>query len=133
MSTLNPMQLQLVDFHKAMDLAVGESPAMRSPELRANLIEEEAKETVDAIRRGDMVEAIDGMCDVLYVVFGTAVDFGIDLAPFFDEVHRTNMAKKDGKIRASDGKRLKPEGWKPPRIKEMLDAITPKGDANVPT
>lgn len=120
---MNKMQEQLVEFHKVMDLAVGTRPAMLTPELRANLIEEEARETVEAIRRGDMVEAIDGMCDLLYVTFGTAVDFGINLEPFFDEVHRTNMAKVNGPIRASDGKRLKPEGWQPPRIKEMLDNL----------
>jgi predicted HAD superfamily Cof-like phosphohydrolase len=62
------------------------------------------------------------MCDVIYVICGTAVEFGIDLAPFFAEVHRTNMAKEGGATRA-DGKILKPEGWQPPRIAEMLAAL----------
>lgn len=118
------MQQQLVEFHTAVAATngMGQIPAIRGLDLRANLIEEEARETVEAIRRGDLVEAIDGMCDVLYVVFGTAVSFGIDLEPFFDEVHRTNMLKASGPVR-EDGKRLKPPGWQPPRIKEMLEAL----------
>ena len=106
-------------WHAKFGVLIGDSPAIRRPELRAALIEEEARETCDAILRGDLVEAIDGMCDVAYVICGTAVEFGIDLAPFFAEVHRTNMEKEGGSTRA-DGKILKPEGWKPPRIAELL-------------
>lgn len=106
-------------FHKALDIPVHVTPAIRRPELRAALIEEEAKETVDAIRRGDLVEAIDGLCDLLCVTYGAAAEFGINLAPFWDEVHRTNMAKQGGPVR-EDGKRLKPEGWRPPNIEGIL-------------
>jgi predicted HAD superfamily Cof-like phosphohydrolase len=34
-------------------------------------------------------------------------------------VQRCNMLKSTGPVR-SDGKRLKPEGWEPPRIRELL-------------
>lgn len=47
---------------------------------------------------------------------------GIDLYPFYEEVHRTNMAKLGGPKRA-DGKQLKPDGWQPPRIAEMLSQL----------
>lgn len=103
-----------------MKQPVGKLPQMQTPELRHKLIFEETQELLLAIQRGDLVEAIDGMCDVLYVVIGTAVAFGIDLEPFFEEVHRTNMLKTTGAVR-EDGKRLKPEGWQPPRIKELLE------------
>jgi predicted HAD superfamily Cof-like phosphohydrolase len=114
------VQRDVEDFHRTVCDIVDEStPAIRRPELRAALIEEEARETVEAIRRGDLVEAIDGMCDLLCVVYGTASEFGIDLAPFWDEVHRTNMAKAGGPVR-EDGKRLKPPGWTPPDIAGVL-------------
>jgi predicted HAD superfamily Cof-like phosphohydrolase len=45
---------------------------------------------------------------------------GIDLGPFFAEIHRTNMEKAGGPVRPSDGKILKPPGWKPPDIVGML-------------
>lgn len=102
-----------------MDIPVNVRPAIRRPELRASLIEEEAAETIVAIRSGDLVEAIDGLCDLLCVVYGAAAEFGVNLAPYWDEVHRTNMAKQGGPVRA-DGKRLKPEGWTPPNIEGLL-------------
>lgn len=147
---MHKTQMQVENFHVAMGQTVGETPAIRDADLRASLILEEAIETVVAIvgskkalalvekvhgqvqdqlfRPGgkgmapDLVEAIDGLCDLEYVLQGTAVAFGIDLEPFFDEVHQTNLEKVTGEVR-SDGKRLKPPGWKPPRIKEMLEAL----------
>lgn len=113
------VQQDVEAFHRALDIPVHVTPAIRRPELRAALIEEEARETVDAIRAGDLVEAIDGLCDLLCVVYGAAAEFGINLAPFWDEVHRTNMAKRGGPVR-EDGKRLKPEGWQPPNIAGLL-------------
>lgn len=107
------------DFHRALDIPIGETPAIRRTELRASLIEEEAAETCAAIRAGNLVEAIDGMCDVLCVIHGAAIEFGVDLDPFWAEVHRTNMAKVGGAVR-EDGKRLKPEGWTPPDIAGVL-------------
>jgi len=94
---------------------------IRRPELRAKLVEEEASEAAQAIRRGDLVETIDGLCDVIYVCLGVAVEMGIDLSPFFAEVHRTNMAKEGGGKRG-DGKILKPAGWQQPRIAELLSS-----------
>lgn len=113
------VRLDVEDFHRALGIAIGDSPAIRRPELRAALIEEEATETIEAIRRGDLVEAIDGLCDLLAVTYGAAIEFGIDLAPFWAEVHRTNMAKAGGPVR-EDGKRLKPPGWTPPDIAGVL-------------
>lgn len=119
------MQASVRAWHRKFGVGIGDSPAIRRPELRAALIEEEARETVEAIRSGDMAEAIDGMCDVLYVIFGTAVEFGIDLAPFFAEVHRTNMLKVGGATR-DDGKILKPDGWQRPRIEAMVRRLSGK-------
>lgn len=63
--------------------------------------------------QSDELEAIDGLCDLLYVIFGSAVAWGIDLEPFFDNVHKANMSKMGGK-RREDGKILKPDNWVPP-------------------
>lgn len=114
----------VLEFHRALGIPVEDTPALRRPELRASLIEEEARETVDAIRAGDLVEAVDGLCDLLCVVYGAALEFGVDLPACWDEVHRTNMAKVGGPVR-EDGKRLKPDGWTPPDIAGVL-ARAPK-------
>lgn len=118
------VQSDVREFHRALDIPIGETPGLRRGELRAALIEEEADETCWAIRNGNFVGAIDGLCDLLCVVYGAAAEFGIDLDPFWDEVHRTNMAKVGGSVRA-DGKRLKPEGWQPPDIARVLAEIAP--------
>lgn len=53
------------------------------------------------------------------------IDLGTQLTSKFDliwrEVHQSNMAKSTGpKV---NGKQMKPEGWKPPRIKEILEGV----------
>lgn len=117
---MNKMQLQIEAFHRKFGHVIGTTPAISRPELRVNLIREEAKETCDMIEAGDLAGAVDGICDLLYVAIGAAVEFGIDLEPFFDEVHRTNMLKEGGATR-EDGKLLKPPGWQPPKIAEELE------------
>ncbi len=102
-----------------MDLTIGTFPQIRDARLRADLISEEASETVAALNKNELLETIDGLCDLLYVAYGTAVTLGVDLEPFFDEVHRSNMAKVGGPVRA-DGKRLKPAGWLPPNLASIL-------------
>jgi len=129
-SETHSVQRDVEAFHRALDIPVGASPALRRHELRAALIEEEAAETCSAIRAGDFAEAIDGLCDLLCVVYGAAVEFGIDLAPFWAEVHKTNMAKVGGPVR-EDGKRLKPEGWTPPRIAELLATLCACGHHHI--
>jgi|SRR3972149_3575781 len=88
--------------------------------LRNSLITEEINETLDAITKDDLVKIADGICDSIVVLLGTAVTYGIDIRPIWNEVHKTNMAKKGGKLR-EDGKLLKPDGWEPPNIKAILE------------
>ena len=119
-------------------------PMLRNPMLRARLIIEEAIETAYALigarsaynlvqkqlqeaaqkaaksdGKPNIIEAIDGLCDTIVVCYGTAEDIGIDLEPFFDAVHASNMAKKDGPMDAG-GKKLKPVGWAPPDLGRVL-------------
>lgn len=98
-------------------------------QLRMNLILEEVIETLTAIKNNDLVGVADGIADSIVVLLGTAITYGIDIRPVWDEVHRTNMAKAGGKRRA-DGKLLKPEGWKPPDIFTVLREQVQKGFEN---
>lgn len=47
--------------------------------LRNSLIEEEVCELDDAIKVDDRIETIDALADILYVVWGAGVSFGIDM------------------------------------------------------
>jgi predicted HAD superfamily Cof-like phosphohydrolase len=118
---MHRVQADVWAVHKALDIPIGDwnAPEMTRQELRAELIREEARETVDAIEAGDFAAALDGLCDLLCVTYGAAVEWGINLEDFWPEVHRTNMAKMGGPVR-DDGKRLKPQGWTPPDIAGIL-------------
>jgi predicted HAD superfamily Cof-like phosphohydrolase len=73
---------------------------------------------------GDLVGIADGIADSVYVLVGTALEYGIPLDRVWGAVHSANMAKVDpvtGKVRKRfDGKVLKPDGWKRPDIAAIL-------------
>jgi len=120
------------EFHEANGLTAPSSTGMKEllgvdRKLRAQLIAEECAETVAALVtpmaegcETDWPEVIDGLCDLIYVCLGTAVEMGINLAPFFAEVHRSNMTKVGGTL-DENGKLQKPEGYQPPQIRELLE------------
>jgi predicted HAD superfamily Cof-like phosphohydrolase len=113
-------------FHEAFGVPAYDTPRVPPPEregLRMDLIEEELTETFKAMVMEDLVEIADGLADLVVVIYGTALEYGIDLDAVLAEVHASNMAKLglDGKpILREDGKILKPEGWKPPNIAAVL-------------
>lgn len=122
--SFDPFQAVL-EFHRAFDVLVGRAPA--SPDsgvvdLRLKLIREELAELEAAMAEGDLIGIADGLADLLYVVYGTAVSYGIDIRPIFDEVHRSNMAKVGGTKR-EDGKVLKPDGWTAPNLAPILERM----------
>lgn len=72
--------------------------------------------------QGVLVEIIDSWCDMIYFILGDAVAMGVDLKPFFDEVHASNMSKFiDGKI-GPDGKYQKGPNYQPPNLLPILKA-----------
>ncbi len=88
------------EFHRAFDMPSGAPirPHVVQDEpdlvkLRINLITEEVKELVEAIRDNDMKEIRDALADILYVVYGTADAFGINADADFAIVHNSNMTK----------------------------------------
>ncbi len=91
-------------------------------DLRLSLIDEESDELNNALFNHDLIAVLDAICDLLYVTYQTAYVIGVDIEPFFDEVHRSNMDKiRDGVVkRRPDGKILKPDGWEPPRLEQIL-------------
>lgn len=148
---MNKFQTQVTEFHKAM----GQDNSVyfnQGRELRAKLILEEAVETVAALgyyaraelwdagydnmiaeygkayHRFNLIDYIDGLCDLTYVTMGGAVDADINLERHFDEVHRCNMKKLDGPKR-EDGKQLKPEGWQGPDHGSIIEVYLPVSEA----
>ena len=98
-------------------------PTADRRELRIRLINEEAEEFEKASLERDVVEAADALADLLYVVYGAALEWGIPIDAVFDEVHRSNMTKvwPDGTVHyREDGKVLKPPTYSPANIAAIL-------------
>jgi predicted HAD superfamily Cof-like phosphohydrolase len=62
-------------------------------DLGIDLIKNKSDELVQSMLDANLVGVADGLADVLYVVFGTAAAYGIDIQEVFDEVHRSNLSK----------------------------------------
>ena len=111
---------------KAFGLPIGVIPQLvpkKSAKLHRTLILEETGELVNAIRSNDLPGIADGIIDVIVVCLQAGLEYGLPLEELWKEVHRANMDKlgADGKpIIRSDGKFLKPDGWQPPQIRQVL-------------
>lgn len=122
-------------FHEVYSAFSGESPAFPTAdivELRLSLIEEELVELRDAVAAGDLCEVADALGDLLYVVAGAGLAFGLPLREVVEEIHRSNLSKldEDGKpIYRGDGKVLKGPNFTPPDLARVLAEGMPGGEA----
>lgn len=121
---------QVQEFHETYGLPVLSSPDIsdeKTNELRINLLAEELDELKEALEQGDIIETLDALIDLQYVLDGAFLSFGLHglKTCAFDEVHRSNMSKlgADGKPirRESDGKVLKGPNYFKPDIAQFLD------------
>ena len=125
---MNPIIAALLEFNQAFEVPKLDSPATGPKELielRIKLLTEEVEEYAEAARNGDLLEILDALADIGYILAGTIINHGMQhiYDEAFDEVHRSNMAKLvNGKvIRRDDGKVLKPVNWKPPQLAQFLE------------
>ena len=118
------------EFHEKMELAVDQPFSKELLEFRMKLIFEEVQELAEVgmtletnsnetERRVLMQDFLKEMCDVIYVIKGTAVSFVMDLDKAYDLVHKSNMSKfpftKD-----DSGKVMKGKNYKPPVLEECI-------------
>lgn len=114
-------------FHQAFGLPRSSRPTADIPaelaNLRVDLLVEEVEEFASATTAQDIVGIADALADIVYVAYGAALTYGIDLDAVLREVHRSNMSKLDeqGKpIYRADGKVLKSSRYTPPDIPRVL-------------
>ncbi len=126
-STLEQVQI----FHETYGLPVKDSPDIsdaKTNALRVNLLAEEVEELKEALEAGDMVEVLDALTDIQYVLDGAYLSFGLQnvKTAAFEEVQRSNMSKlgEDGKpiVRPEDGKILKGPNYFKPDIAQFVEA-----------
>lgn len=116
----------LREFHETFDIHRRDRPSPPPPEvaaLRQRLLEEEVAELAEAVRSGQLDRVAHELADVVYVTYGTALSYGIDLDEDLAEVHRANLSKldHDGRpVRREDGKVLRSDRYRPPDIASVL-------------
>ena len=94
----------------------------RQAELYMSLITEEYEETLDAFNKKDLVEVVDGLVDMVWVIMGMASTLDIPFDDVWKEVKSSNMSKfVDGKaIKNADGKIMKPDTYFRPDIASII-------------
>lgn len=162
----NPMQYAIEEFMRRCDQDVAAYPQLPTDEVRklrirlmveellgaidpeefanadANqyielLIKNKSNELIASMLKGDLVGVADGLADVLYVVIGTAVAYGIDIQEVFDEVHRSNLSKtvwnedlQRYTIEKDEfGKGIKPDTYSPADIPPIIERQIENGKA----
>jgi predicted HAD superfamily Cof-like phosphohydrolase len=90
----------LIEFNEAFGIEFPSSPLLvdaKTQELRVNLLLEELEDYRVANTKGDIVEVLDAIGDMLYIVLGTAVQHGMQniLEEAFRVIHASNMSKLD--------------------------------------
>ena len=125
---MNQEQQMVREFHERFGLTMNARPTFprgNVHRLRTNLIDEELAEFRNAGEAEDLVGVADALADMLYAVYGAAIEYGIDLEPVFEEIHRSNMSKGGPAYCCRpDGKVLKGAGYQPPRIREVIEHQT---------
>jgi predicted HAD superfamily Cof-like phosphohydrolase len=130
-SAISVAQQQVRHWEEAMGYKTTDNPVPLEEyngDLRGDLITEESEEFWLAWENGNRADMIDALADILYVTLGAAVDMGVDLGPFWEEVCRSNMTKTiDPPTRREDGKYLKGERFTPPDISGVYERLYGEG------
>jgi predicted HAD superfamily Cof-like phosphohydrolase len=128
----------LRNFHSKFGHYTGISPHIPDAKtllLRSRLINEEVNrellpvlvkcdiegsnpKTTSTRRLELLTEVSDAIADSLYVIFGTALAFGIPMDEIFAEVQRSNMSKSD--IKDKYGKTIKGLSFSKPDLEAIL-------------
>lgn len=96
--------------------------------VRASLLQEEHQEVQEALSSRDPLAIAKELADLVYVAYGTALVYDIDLDEALRQVHHSNMTKLDDDgepILRADGKVMKGPNYVPP---DMSGAIRSKDD-----
>lgn len=110
------------EFRRTMSLPISDKPQLLSGNDRsyfARFILEELGEYLRACEEESLVDAADGIIDLVYVTMGCAHAMGLPFDKLFDVVHKANMAKVPPNayrksLRGSQYDVVKPVGWIPP-------------------
>ena len=120
------------EFHEKMELAIDQPYSKELMNFRLKLEFEEIQEMASAaldLESPGLVEAeklvmlqdfLKEMCDVVYVIKGTALSFGMDFDQAYNLVHKSNMSKLP-LTKDADGKVQKGPNYQPPILEGLIN------------
>lgn len=119
------------EFHEKMELAIDQPYSKELMDFRLRLLFEEIQELASAAldietasptgaRLVMMQDLLKEMCDVVYVIKGMAVSFGMDFDKAFELVHKSNMSKLP-LIKDANGKVQKGLNYEPPILEGLIN------------
>lgn len=123
---MNKMQEQVYEFQKTFRQPHPSFPTMITDErklLRTSLLIEEMNEY---LRANNIIDIADALGDMLYILFGTAVEHGLDMQPIIDIIQDSNMSKLDDNgmpIINEFGKIVKSHNFIPPEPRIEKEVI----------
>jgi NTP pyrophosphatase (non-canonical NTP hydrolase) len=115
-----------MEWHDTYGVPVGDHPYMLDKDreqFRFSLIEEEYIELQEALEAHDIIETADALGDMIYVIYGFAIEMGINLGAVMTEIQRSNMSKLglDGlPVLREDGKILKGPNFSEPNLYDVI-------------
>lgn len=119
--------MQLVaQWHHAFGMPIKQDvgfPDIKRRLLRQRLITEEYEEYKTAEAENNFTEVADALGDLIVVICGCALEYGIDLESVLEEIQASNMSKlsHDGKpIYREDGKVMKGPYFFKPDVNKAL-------------
>lgn len=123
---MDAYETALREFHREIyGPSLGKPKGKKMPKnialLRLRLIVSEVGELADAIAKDHRVEIADALGDLLYVVVGTFLIYGMPMDKIFQEIHRSNLTK-DVKKKISKGAKgaAKGSSFEPPRLEQFV-------------
>jgi predicted HAD superfamily Cof-like phosphohydrolase len=134
----NIRELLVKEFENRLGELVSPNSIIDTLNVRINLINEEGKETIDALsdvrmeiayskfpRKETVAHLIKELCDLQYVLSGTVTSLGLE--DIFEEayrrVHENNMTKVSGSIRIVNGKLMKPDDFKQVELGDLVKDV----------
>ena len=118
-------------FHNKFGIPLQETPSFLNRSFmmyRIGFLQEEIEELHIAFFDDDLEKAFDALIDLVYVAIGTAHIMNLPFKEGWTRVHHANMQKVRAEgpsdprsKRNSTYDIVKPDGWQPPRLKDLLD------------
>lgn len=117
----------VAQFYRRVGRQIRRRPTVDLPDAEiqqlVDLLDEEVGELRKALLESDLVKLADGLGDVVYVAYGAALQYGIDLDVVIRAIHSANMTKAaSGDVNPRE-KVPRGDSYVPPALEDKLSGM----------